>query len=83
MMNEHYGNSRASSSSSISSGSLNSGPLGTEDDHTIAKILAEEENALQQHMGKLGKRLSHLDSIPVCMSKLQIMSGRKLFHLLK
>ncbi|XP_031091796.1 OVARIAN TUMOR DOMAIN-containing deubiquitinating enzyme 11 [Ipomoea triloba] len=63
MMNEHYGNSRASSSSSISSASLNSNSLGTEDDHTIAKILAEEENALQ-HMGKLGKRLSHLDSIP-------------------
>lgn len=80
MMNERYGNSRASSSSSISSASLNSNSLGTEDDHTIAKILAEEENALQ-HMGKLGKRLSHLDSIPVCMSKLQIMGVVKSFFI--
>ncbi|KAL0545923.1 hypothetical protein IC582_015820 [Cucumis melo] len=34
----------------------------TEDDHTIARILAEEENL--KFDNKLGKRLSHLDSIP-------------------
>ncbi|XP_070030930.1 OVARIAN TUMOR DOMAIN-containing deubiquitinating enzyme 11-like isoform X1 [Nicotiana tabacum] len=58
-----YGNSRGSSSSTASS--LNSSSQGTEDDHAIAKILAEEEeqNALR-YGGKLGKRLSHLDSIP-------------------
>ncbi|XP_009757675.1 OVARIAN TUMOR DOMAIN-containing deubiquitinating enzyme 11 [Nicotiana tabacum] len=62
-MNESYGNSRASSSSTTSS--LNSSSHGTEDDHTIARILAEEEeNALKYGGNKLGRRLSHLDSIP-------------------
>ncbi|KAG6417010.1 hypothetical protein SASPL_124451 [Salvia splendens] len=35
----------------------------TEDDHTIAEILAEEEKISYDNR-KLGKRLSHLDSIP-------------------
>ncbi|XP_060213653.1 OVARIAN TUMOR DOMAIN-containing deubiquitinating enzyme 11-like isoform X2 [Lycium barbarum] len=61
-MSEHYGNSRASSSSASS---LNSSSQGTEDDHTIAKILAEEEENVSRYgANKLGKRLSHLDSIP-------------------
>ncbi|KAA8524118.1 hypothetical protein F0562_010451 [Nyssa sinensis] len=60
-MTEHYDNTSASSSSSSSS-SLNSSSHETEDDQTIAGILAEEENF--KNDGKLGKRLSHLDSIP-------------------
>ncbi|CAN4084600.1 unnamed protein product [Withania somnifera] len=60
-MNEYYGNSRASSSSASS---LNSNSQGTEDDHAIARILAEEEKNALKYDGKLGKRLSHLDSIP-------------------
>lgn len=61
-MTEHYGNSTASSSSASS---LNSSSQGTEDDHAIAKILAEEEENASRYGGQLGKRLSHLDSIPV------------------
>ncbi|KAK4372976.1 hypothetical protein RND71_008360 [Anisodus tanguticus] len=61
-MTEHYyGNSIASSSSASS---LNSSSQGTEDDHAIAKILAEEEENASRYGGNLGKRLSHLDSIP-------------------
>ncbi|KAL2464918.1 Cysteine proteinases superfamily protein [Abeliophyllum distichum] len=56
-MTEQYGSASASSSSS-----LNSSSQDTEDDHTIAAILAEEERL--SYDGKLGKRLSHLDSIP-------------------
>ncbi|KAF9587440.1 hypothetical protein IFM89_002621 [Coptis chinensis] len=44
-----------------SSSSFNSSLQDTEDDKTIASILAEENFA---ESGKLGKRLSHLDSIP-------------------
>ena len=60
-MNQSYNNASASSSSS-----LNSSTQDTEDDHTIASLLAEDEK--QRTDGKLGKRLSHLDSIPVCCS---------------
>ncbi|KAK8674231.1 hypothetical protein V6N13_112526 [Hibiscus sabdariffa] len=56
-MSEGYGNASASSSSS-----LNSSFQDTEDDQAIATILAEEENL--HNNGKLGKRLSHLGSIP-------------------
>ncbi|KAK4397917.1 OVARIAN TUMOR DOMAIN-containing deubiquitinating enzyme 11 [Sesamum angolense] len=56
-MTDNHGNRSASSSSS-----LNSSSHDTEDDHTIAAILAEDERL--RHDGKLGKRLSHLDSIP-------------------
>lgn len=59
-MSDNYRNASASSSSS-----LNSSSQDTEDDHTIAEILAEEEKI--RYDGKLGKRLSHLDSIPVRM----------------
>ncbi|XP_010532516.1 PREDICTED: OTU domain-containing protein DDB_G0284757 [Tarenaya hassleriana] len=53
----------ASGSASVSSSSSFSSSLpDTEDDHTIARILAEEENSRTDR--KLGKRLSHLDSIP-------------------
>jgi hypothetical protein len=62
-MNESYSNASASASSSSS---LNSSFQDTEDDQTIASILAEEENSKLD--GRLGKRLSHLDSIPVCCS---------------
>ncbi|KAM3395083.1 OVARIAN TUMOR DOMAIN-containing deubiquitinating enzyme 11 isoform X1 [Capsicum galapagoense] len=60
-MNESYGNSRASSSSTSS---LDRNSQGTEDDHAIATILAEEEQNASKYGGKFGKRLSHLDSIP-------------------
>lgn len=56
-MSDVYRNASGSSSSS-----LNSSSHDTEDDHTIAEILAEEEKL--RYDGKLGKRLSHLDSIP-------------------
>jgi hypothetical protein len=46
-----------------SSSSLNSSFPDIEDDQTIASILAEDESS--QVAGTLGKRLSHLDSIPV------------------
>lgn len=52
-----------SNASVSSSSSLNSSFPDTEDDHTIAAILAEGNPETDQ--GKLGKRLSHLDSIPV------------------
>ncbi|BAT89041.1 hypothetical protein VIGAN_05271200 [Vigna angularis var. angularis] len=48
--------------SGSSSSSLNSISLETEDDQTIAGILAEDENLKADN--RLGKRLSHLDSIP-------------------
>ncbi|KAL3337604.1 hypothetical protein AABB24_029972 [Solanum stoloniferum] len=54
-MNEQYGNSRASSSSPSS---LNSSSQGTEDDHAIAKILAEEEEIASSTLqGSLGRYL--------------------------
>ncbi|XP_052206373.1 OVARIAN TUMOR DOMAIN-containing deubiquitinating enzyme 11 [Diospyros lotus] len=56
-MTEHCSRASASSSSS-----LNSSTHDTEDDQTIARILAENESSRSD--GKLGKRLSHLDSIP-------------------
>lgn len=69
-MTENYSNTSASSSvgnaSSHSSSSLSSSVQDTEDDQTIAKILAEEDSS--GHGNKLGKRLSHLDSIPVCLA---------------
>ncbi|XP_068655403.1 OVARIAN TUMOR DOMAIN-containing deubiquitinating enzyme 11-like isoform X2 [Aristolochia californica] len=56
-MTEQYDNTHASSSSS-----LNSSLQDTEDDRTIARILSEEDH----HENRtLGKRLSHLDSIPL------------------
>lgn len=45
------------------SGSSSSSLADTEDDQTIARILAEDENLKAEN--KLAKRLSHLDSIPV------------------
>ncbi|KAF4381663.1 hypothetical protein CsatB_020302 [Cannabis sativa] len=56
-MSESYSNVSASSTSS-----LNSSSHDTEDDQTIASILAEEEQLKNNR--RLGKRLSHLDSIP-------------------
>ncbi|XP_047336286.1 OVARIAN TUMOR DOMAIN-containing deubiquitinating enzyme 11-like [Impatiens glandulifera] len=65
-MTEQYLNNasgRRSSSSLNSSSSSNSYQENTtEDDHMIAQVLAEEENL--RNDGKLGKMLSHLDSIP-------------------
>ncbi|KAG6621186.1 hypothetical protein I3842_Q030600 [Carya illinoinensis] len=55
-----YGSNNIASASSSSS--LNSSIQDTEDDQTIASILAEEEQSKRD--GRLGKRLSHLDSIP-------------------
>ncbi|KAJ0089246.1 hypothetical protein Patl1_33279 [Pistacia atlantica] len=52
-----------STASVSSSSSLNSSFQDTEDDHTIAAILAGDENS-KTDQGKLGKRLSHLDSVP-------------------
>ncbi|KAL9398102.1 hypothetical protein Peur_007063 [Populus x canadensis] len=51
-----------SNASVSSSSSLNSSFPDIEDDQTIASILAEDESS--QVAGTLGKRLSHLDSIP-------------------
>ncbi|XP_058212314.1 OVARIAN TUMOR DOMAIN-containing deubiquitinating enzyme 11 isoform X1 [Rhododendron vialii] len=64
-MNEHYINKSASASASASassSSSLNSSFQDTEDDEVISRILAEES---PRNDGRLGKRLSHLDSIPL------------------
>lgn len=66
-MTESCSNASVSSSSSLSSSFPDA-----EDDHTIASILASEENAKAE--GLLGKRLSHLDSIPVCICLFPIMS---------
>lgn len=52
------------STSASSNSSFSSSVADTEDDQTIARILAEEES-LRTRDGRLGKRLSHLDSIPV------------------
>ncbi|KAJ4887110.1 Cysteine proteinases superfamily protein [Raphanus sativus] len=51
------------STSASSNSSFSSSVADTEDDQTIARILAEEES-LRTRDGRLGKRLSHLDSIP-------------------
>lgn len=59
-MSAQYVNGSASSSAS----SLNSSSHDTEDDHTIATLLAEEEEERSRNPNRLGKRLSHLDSIP-------------------
>lgn len=56
-MSEQYDKARASSSSS-----LNSSVQDAEDERTIANILSEEQVKDDR---RLGKRLSHLDSIPV------------------
>ncbi|XP_054792443.1 OVARIAN TUMOR DOMAIN-containing deubiquitinating enzyme 11 [Prosopis cineraria] len=48
--------------SASSSSSLNSSLQDTEEDRTLASILAQKENS--QADNRLGKRLSHLDSIP-------------------
>jgi len=54
-----------SGSSSSSLGSSFHDHEDTEDDQTIANMLAEDET-LHAGTRQLGKRLSHLDSIPVC-----------------
>ncbi|XP_047342022.1 OVARIAN TUMOR DOMAIN-containing deubiquitinating enzyme 11 [Impatiens glandulifera] len=53
---------RFSSLNGSSSSSWNSSSHDTDDDYMIAKMLAEEESS--KNDGKLGKMLSHLDSIP-------------------
>ncbi|CAI9759911.1 unnamed protein product [Fraxinus pennsylvanica] len=62
MIPQYGSGSGSGSRSASSSSSLNSSLQDTEDDHTIATILAEEERL--KNDGRLGKRLSHLDSIP-------------------
>nr|XP_018486569.1 PREDICTED: OTU domain-containing protein 5-A isoform X2 [Raphanus sativus] len=58
------GSGRAGGSTSGSSNSsFSSSVADTEDDQTIARILAEDES-LRRREGMLGRRLSHLDSIP-------------------
>ncbi|GER54001.1 cysteine proteinases superfamily protein [Striga asiatica] len=57
-MGDAYGNNASASSSS----SLNSSSHDTDDDHMIAIMLAEDER--MRYDGRLGKRLSHLQSIP-------------------
>lgn len=66
-MTESCSNASPSSSSSLNSSFHDD----TEDDQTIAAILAEEESSKSD--GKLGKRLSHLDSIPVCSCLLYVV----------
>ncbi|GMH17467.1 hypothetical protein Nepgr_019308 [Nepenthes gracilis] len=58
-MTENNSNTSASTSSSV-----NTSFQDTEDDQTIAQILAQEENKSNSN-ANLGKRLSHLDSIPL------------------
>ncbi|KAL6506831.1 OVARIAN TUMOR DOMAIN-containing deubiquitinating enzyme 11 [Orobanche hederae] len=65
-----YGNASGSSSSSVNSSSHD-----TEDDHTIAAILAEDEKL--RYDGKLGKMLSHLDSIPHTPRVIQVVPDAK------
>ncbi|XP_077244521.1 OVARIAN TUMOR DOMAIN-containing deubiquitinating enzyme 11-like [Tasmannia lanceolata] len=60
-MSEQYDNARASSARASSSSSLNSSLQDTDDDRTIANILSQENFPVER---SLGKRLSHLDSIP-------------------
>ena len=55
--------SGSGSASASSSSSFSSGVADTDDDQTIARMLAEDESLRRE--GMLGKRLSHLDSIPV------------------
>ena len=58
------GSERAGGSTSASSSSsFSSSVADTDDDQTIARMLAEDESLRRE--GMLGKRLSHLDSIPV------------------
>ncbi|KAL2524789.1 Cysteine proteinases superfamily protein [Abeliophyllum distichum] len=57
IQHQQYGSGSGNASSSSNSSSQD-----TEDDHTIATVLAEEERL--KYDGNLGKRLSHLDSIP-------------------
>ncbi|CAA0836987.1 Cysteine proteinases superfamily protein [Striga hermonthica] len=57
-MGDAYWNNASASSSS----SLNSSSHDTDDDHMIAAMLAEDER--MRYDGRLGKRLSHLQSIP-------------------
>uniref|UniRef100_M4E4Y6 OTU domain-containing protein n=1 Tax=Brassica campestris TaxID=3711 RepID=M4E4Y6_BRACM len=54
--------SGSGSASASSSSSFSSGVADTDDDQTIARMLAEDESLRRE--GMLGKRLSHLDSIP-------------------
>ncbi|GAB4842706.1 OVARIAN TUMOR DOMAIN-containing deubiquitinating enzyme 11 [Ancistrocladus abbreviatus] len=58
-MTENSRNASASSSSS-----LNTNFPEAEDDQTIAQILAQEEENSLNNNATLGRRLSHLDSIP-------------------
>jgi hypothetical protein len=66
-MSENLRNESGRSSSSSLSSSFHD--HDTEDDQTIASMLAEDETF---HAGsrQLGKRLSHLDSIPVCINQI-------------
>ncbi|XP_056858151.1 OVARIAN TUMOR DOMAIN-containing deubiquitinating enzyme 11 isoform X2 [Raphanus sativus] len=57
------GRAGGGSTSASSNSSFSSSVADTEDDQTIARILAEDES-LRRREGMLGKRLSHLDSIP-------------------
>ncbi|KAF8086022.1 hypothetical protein N665_0639s0031 [Sinapis alba] len=66
MDHEHNRNPFASASGSTSASSdssFSSSVADTDDDQTIARILAEDES-LRRDGRVLGKRLSHLDSIP-------------------
>ncbi|KAL6554407.1 OVARIAN TUMOR DOMAIN-containing deubiquitinating enzyme 11 [Orobanche minor] len=69
-MSDIYGNASGSSSSSVNSSSHD-----TEDDHTIAAILSEDEKL--RYDGKLGKMLSHLDSIPHTPRVIQVVPDAK------
>ncbi|CAF1705381.1 BnaC03g42720D [Brassica napus] len=57
------GNAGGGSTSASSDSSFSSSVADTDDDQTIARILAEDES-LRREQGKLGRRLSHLGSIP-------------------
>uniref|UniRef100_A0A0D2ZWG9 OTU domain-containing protein n=3 Tax=Brassica oleracea TaxID=3712 RepID=A0A0D2ZWG9_BRAOL len=57
------GNAGGGSTSASSDSSFSSSVADTDDDQTIARMLAEDES-LRREQGKLGRRLSHLGSIP-------------------
>ncbi|CAN6820418.1 unnamed protein product [Brassica oleracea] len=56
------GNAGGGSTSASSDSSFSSSVADTDDDQTIARMLAEDESLRSE--GKLGRRLSHLGSIP-------------------
>lgn len=60
------GSAGGGSTSASSDSSFSNSVADTDDDQTIARMLAEDESLRSE--GKLGRKLSHLGSIPVMIS---------------